>query len=119
MSNLEKFRKFREEMKHQILHDGNLDTKRFFGLDRSVYEDGKLDKKTKEMMGLVASLVLRCDDCITYHIMQCYELGLSRDQFVELFNVAMVAGGSICVPHIRRATETLNELHEEKNSAPG
>lgn len=97
-------------MNHQILHEGNLDTKRFFGLDRSVYADGALDRKTKEMMGLVASLVLRCDDCITYHLMSCHELGLSRDQFYELFNVGLLVGGSICIPHVRRAAESLDGL---------
>lgn len=97
-------------MNHQILHEGNRDTKRFFGLDRTVFEDGALDRKTKEMMGLVASIVLRCDDCVTYHLVTCHELGLTREEFYELFNIGLVVGGSIVIPHIRRAAQTVGEL---------
>ena len=114
MSKLEEFDAFRKEMNHQILHEGNRDTKRFFGLDRSVYEDGALDCRTKEMMGLVASLVLRCDDCITYHLSTCHELGVTKAQFYEIFNVGMLIGGSIVIPHVRRAVRTLNELGKDK-----
>ncbi len=110
MNKVEEFGAFREKMNHQILHEGNLDTKRFYGLDRSVFEEGAIDSRTKEMMGLVASLVLRCDDCITHHIMKCRELDVTRDQFYELFNVGLVVGGSVCIPHVRRAVSTLDEL---------
>ncbi|MFQ6673421.1 MAG: carboxymuconolactone decarboxylase family protein [Fidelibacterota bacterium] len=118
MGRIEDFQTFREEMNHEILHQGNRDTKRFFGLDRAVFEDGELDRKTKEMMGLVSSLVLRCDDCITYHLITCHELGVTGKEFFELFNVAMLVGGSICIPHVRRAVKTLNELLEDKGGSP-
>ena len=110
MSRLQEFEQFRTRMNEKILAEGNLDTKRFFGLDSHVYEDGKLDRRTKELLGLVASLVLRCDDCIAYHVIQCHELGVDLEEFYELFNVGLVAGGSIVIPHLRRAVDLLNEL---------
>jgi len=86
---------------------------RFFNVDNGVYLDGALPAKTKEMLGLAASLVLRCDDCITYHILQCAELGVTDPEFDEIFAVALVVGGSITIPHLRRAAETLAELRGE------
>jgi AhpD family alkylhydroperoxidase len=83
---------------------------RFFNVDNGVYLDGALPAKTKEMLGLAASLVLRCDDCITYHILQCAELGVTDPEFNEIFAVALVVGGSITIPHLRRAAGTLVEL---------
>ncbi len=115
MSRLHEFHSFREEMNEKILAEGNLETKRFFGLDSRVYEDGALDRRTKEMLGLVASLVLRCDDCIVYHIIECHELGITRDEFYEIFNVGLVVGGSITIPHMRRAVAALDELEEPNN----
>ena len=110
MSRLEKFNHFREHMNEKILAEGNLDTKRFFGIDSRVYEAGKLDQGTKEMLGLMASLALRCDDCIAYHVIQCHELGVDRDTFYEIFNIGLVAAGSITIPHMRRAVALLDEL---------
>ncbi len=110
MSRLEDFNRFREHMNEKILAEGNLETKRFFGLDSKVYEDGKLDRRTKEMLGLSASLVLRCDDCVAYHMIQLHELGVDRDTFYEIFNVGLVAGGSITIPHMRKAVALLDEL---------
>lgn len=107
---LEEFRKFREKMNERILGSNNLEIKRFFALDTRAYEQGALPVKTKELMGLVASLVLRCDDCVTYHIVRCKEEGVTRDEFLEAFNVGLVVGGSITIPHLRRAVATLDEL---------
>lgn len=107
---LNEFRAFRERMNARILDAGTLDIKRFFALDARAYEAGALPVKTKELLGLVASLVLRCDDCITYHIVRCREEGTTRDEFFEAFNVALVVGGSITIPHLRRAVDTLDEV---------
>jgi AhpD family alkylhydroperoxidase len=114
MNRLEEFEQFRTRMNEKILADGNLDTKRFFGLDSHVYEDGKLDRRTKEMMGLVASLVLRCDDCIAYHVIECHQQGVDLEEFYELFNVGLVVGGSIVIPHMRRAVDLLDELAHKR-----
>jgi len=119
---LEEFRTFRERMNARILEAGNLEIKRFFALDGRTYEAGALDTRTKELLGLVASMVLRCDDCITYHIVRCREEGVSDDQFFEAFSVGLVVGGSIVIPHLRRAVDTLDELNAraaENGNAPG
>ena len=107
---LEEFRRFREQMNSRILEADNLDIKRFFALDSRVYEDGALPVKTKELLGLVASLVLRCDDCITYHIARCAEEGVTEAEFLETFSVGLVVGGSIVIPHLRRAVATMDEV---------
>lgn len=109
---LREFRRFREKMNERILESGNLEIKRFFALDTRAYEDGALSVKTKELLGLVASMVLRCDDCITYHVVRCKEEGVSHAEFLEAFNVALVVGGSIVIPHLRRAVARLDELDE-------
>ena len=111
---LEEFRKFREKMNERILEEDNLLTKRFFNLDSRAYEEGALSPKTKEMLGLVASMVLKCDDCITYHISRCKEEGLTREEFFEVFNIALIVGGSIVIPHMRRAVDLLDELSENE-----
>lgn len=110
MSRLKEFREFREKMNARILESGNLEIKRFFALDSRAYEDGALPVKTKELLGLVASLVLRCDDCVTYHLVRCREEGVSRTEFLEALNVGLVVGGSITIPHLRRAVSVLDEL---------
>ena len=107
---LEAFRKFRERMNARILESDNLEIKRFFALDSRAYDEGALPVKTKELMGLVASLVLRCDDCVTYHLVRCKEEGVTRAEFLEALNVGLVVGGSITIPHLRRAVETIDEL---------
>ena len=84
-------------------------TKRFFRLDGQAYEDGALAAKTKELLGLVASMVLRCDDCIAYHIDRCVQLGVSDEELWESFDIAMIVGGSIVIPHLRRGVEFLDE----------
>lgn len=107
---LEEFRRFREKMNERILGSDNLEIKRFFALDTRAYEAGALPVKTKELLGLVASLVLRCDDCVTYHVIRCREEGVTRPEFLEAFNIALVVGGSITIPHLRRAVATLDEV---------
>jgi AhpD family alkylhydroperoxidase len=112
MSKLEEFRTFREKMNERILSAENLEIRRFFALDSRVYENGALDTKTKELLGLVASLVLRCDDCITYHVVRCLEEGVTDEEAFEAFSVGLVVGGSIVIPHLRRAVATLDELRK-------
>jgi len=109
---LEAFQEYRRRMNEKILNAGNLQIQRFFSLDSQAYRDGALPAKTKELMGLVASMVLRCDDCITYHLVQCAQQGVTDEEFFEAFNVALVVGGSIVIPHLRRAVETLEEIRK-------
>ena len=107
---LEDFQKSRAELNEEILGCGHLGMKRFFALDHQAYEAGALSTKTKELLGLVASAVLRCDDCITYHLIRCAEEGVTDEEFFETFNVILVVGGSITIPHLRRAVETLEAI---------
>lgn len=111
---IESWRAFRREMNEQILAAGHLGLKRFFALDQQAYDEGALDARTKELLGLVASLVLRCDDCVTYHLEQCVELEVTREQVIEALNVGLVVGGSIVIPHLRRAFATLEALLVER-----
>lgn len=115
---IDEFNRYRKEMNERILDSDHLGIKRFFALDHQAYEGGALDSKTKELLGLVASLVLRCDDCITYHVLQCAEQGVSRDEFLDTFNVALVVGGSITIPHLRRAFERVDEVLGEEGDHP-
>jgi AhpD family alkylhydroperoxidase len=107
---LEAFRHFREKMNAAILEVGNVNINRFFALDTRTYEAGALPVKTKELLGLVASMVLRCDDCVTYHVVRCREEGVTDPEFFDAFAVALVVGGSIVIPHLRRAVARLEEL---------
>ncbi|GGA19047.1 carboxymuconolactone decarboxylase family protein [Dyella nitratireducens] len=104
------FTAFRQRMNERILAEDNQVVRRFFALDTQTYKPGALDVKTKEMLGLVASMVLRCDDCISYHIAQCKDVGVTRDEFFEVFSVGLVVGGSIVIPHLRRAVDFLDRL---------
>ena len=104
------FREFRERMNREILDEGNLVINRFFSLDSRAYEGGALDVKTKELLGLVASLVLRCDDCVTYHLTRCAEERVTRDEVFESLSIGLVVGGSIAIPHLRRAVARWSEL---------
>ena len=106
---IDEFNKHRAQMNRRIMSTEHLGIKRFFALDHLAYEGGALDTRTKELLGLVASLVLRCDDCITYHVLQCVKQGVSREEFLDTFNVALVVGGSIMIPHLRRAFERMDE----------
>lgn len=105
---LDDFQDYRLRMNERILAIDHLGIKRFFNLDTSAYQDGALDGKTKELLGLTASLVLRCNDCVDYHILQCVEAGWSDSEIYEAFNVGLVVGGSIVIPHLRHAVETLD-----------
>ena len=107
---IEEFNQYRADMNKRILSSDHLGIKRFFALDHLAYEGGALNSKTKELLGLVASLVLRCDDCITYHVIQCAEQGVTREEFLDTFNVALVVGGSITIPHLRRAFENMDKV---------
>src|SRR6267143_6525379 len=107
---MDEFDRYRSDMNEKLMDSGHLGIKRFFALDTQAYEDGALDKRTKELMGLVGSVVLRCDDCITYHVKQCAANGVTREQFMDAFNVALVVGGSITIPHLRRAVEKLDQM---------
>ena len=104
------FNEYRAKMNEVILGNNNLVMKRLWNLDTNTYEDGALDKRTKEMLGLVASMVLRCDDCIKYHVGKCHELGVNTDELYEIFAVANIVGGTIVIPHTRRAAEYWEEL---------
>ncbi len=112
---MDEFDSYRAAMNERLLGSNHLGIKRFFALDTQAYEDGALDKRTKELMGLTASIVLRCDDCITYHIKQCAGVGVTREQFLDAFNVALVVGGSITIPHLRRAIERVDQALENKD----
>ncbi|TWQ29230.1 carboxymuconolactone decarboxylase family protein [Xanthomonas vasicola] len=107
---LREFTEFRQRMNQRILAEPNQLVRRFFALDTQTYQAGALDVKTKELLGLVASMVLRCDDCISYHVAQCKEAGVSREEFFETFSVGLVVGGSIVIPHLRRAVDFLDQL---------
>lgn len=113
---LAEFRQYRDKMNERILAAENLSIKRFFTLDTKAYEDGALDARTKEIAGLSASLVLRCDDCIAYHLIRCKELGVSDKALFEVFNVGLIVGGSIVIPHLRRAVDLLDELNSDSAS---
>jgi AhpD family alkylhydroperoxidase len=113
---MDEFDRYRADMNEKLLGSNHLGLKRFFALDTQAYEDGALDKRTKELLGLVASIVLRCDDCITYHIKQCVTAGVTRPEFLDLFNVALVVGGSITIPHLRRAVDRLDHTLSSEDS---
>jgi AhpD family alkylhydroperoxidase len=106
------FNDYRQRMNELILSKNNLVMKRLWNLDTNTYEDGALDSRTKEMLGLVASMVLRCDDCIKYHLGKCAELGVTTAQMYEIFGVANIVGGTIVIPHTRRAAEYWEALQQ-------
>jgi AhpD family alkylhydroperoxidase len=115
MSNrLDEFRSYRTHMNDRIAEIDHLGIKRFFNLDTTAYKDGALRAKEKELLGLVASMVLRCNDCIDYHILQCVQAGWKDEELYDAFNVALVVGGSIIVPHLRHAVESLDLARAEK-----
>ncbi len=108
MDRLQDFEDYRRQMNARIDELDHLGIKRFFNLDTKAYEDGALTAKTKELLGLVASMVLRCNDCIDYHVIQCVDAGWTDAELYEAFNVGLVVGGSIVIPHLRHAVETLD-----------
>ena len=109
---IEEFNNYRSKMNDVILGKDNLVIKRLFNLDTQTYSEGVLNVKTKEMLGLVASMVLRCDDCIKYHLLKCHEQGCSTEEVYEIFAVANIVGGTIVIPHTRRAAEYWIELEK-------
>ncbi|TVR28077.1 MAG: carboxymuconolactone decarboxylase family protein [Balneolaceae bacterium] len=110
---LEQFRNQRQIMNEKILDLNHLGVKRFFNLDSNTYKEGALPTKTKELLGLVASAVLRCNDCIDYHLEQCVKTGSTKEEIIDALNIALVVGGSIFIPHMRHAIETLELLENE------
>lgn len=115
---LAEFTQFRQRMNDRILAEPNQVVRRFFALDTQAYQAGALDVKTKELLGLVASLVLRCDDCISYHVAQCRQAGVNRDEMFETFSVGLIVGGSIVIPHLRRAVDFLDQLESGDGATP-
>ncbi|HQQ93376.1 MAG TPA: carboxymuconolactone decarboxylase family protein [Bacteroidia bacterium] len=109
---VKEFNAYRSKMNDLILDKDNLVIKRLFNLDTQTYAEGALDVKTKEMLGLVASMVLRCDDCIKYHLGKCYELKCTTAELYEVFAVANIVGGTIVIPHTRRAAEFWEQLQQ-------
>ncbi len=114
MSRLDSFRAYRDRMNARVFEVDHLGIKRFFNLDTNAYRDGALDAGTKELLGLVASAVLRCNDCIDYHLIQCVEAGWSDEELHDALNVALIVGGSIVIPHLRHAVETIDLLRQER-----
>lgn len=112
---LEEFETYRHKMNERIDAIDHLGIKRFFNLDTKAYDDGALSAKTKELLGLVASMVLRCNDCIDYHVIQCVDAGWTDEEIYDAFNVGLVVGGSIVIPHLRHAVETLDIYRERQN----
>jgi AhpD family alkylhydroperoxidase len=113
---LDEFIDYRTRMNERIAAIDHLGIKRFFNLDSAAYKDGALDGRTKELLGLAASMVLRCNDCIDYHIIQCIDAGWTDAELYEVFNVSLIVGGSIVVPHLRHAVETLDLYRQRKAS---
>jgi len=113
MSDVDEFRAERAELNELVLRHAGREIKRFFNLDAGVYREGALPAKTKELLGLVASLVLRCDDCVTYHLLRCREEGVTEEELQEALAVGLIAGGSITIPHLRRAFRVWEDLAEK------
>lgn len=109
---VEEFNEYRQKMNEKILGDNNKIIKRIFNLDTNAFTAGALDVKTKELLGLVASTVLRCDDCVRYHLETCYKEGLSKEEVMEALSIATLVGGTIVIPHLRRAYEFWEELEK-------
>lgn len=116
-TSLAEFRQYRERMNARVLEIEHLGLKRFFNLDTMAYKDGALDTKTKELLGLATSMVLRCNDCIDYHVIQCVAAGCTDAELYDAMNVALVVGGSIVIPHLRHAVDTLDQLRAETTPA--
>lgn len=118
MSNniVDEFNAYRLKMNEKMLEDNNKILKRIFNLDTNAYMEGALPKKTKELLGLGNSLVLRCDDCVRYHLEECHKLGLTKEEEVEGMSISLLIGGTIVIPHLRRAFEYWEALDERKNN---
>lgn len=115
MNKVEEFNEYRAKMNDKIVGSNNKILKRIFNLDTNAFAEGSVDKKTKEMIGLSSSMVLRCDDCVRYHLGKCFELGVTDEQVFEIFSIANLIGGTIVIPHLRRAIEFWEYLKENEN----
>ncbi|SMG52252.1 alkylhydroperoxidase AhpD family core domain-containing protein [Marivirga sericea] len=115
MNKVEEFNEYRAKMNDKIVGSNNKILKRIFNLDTNAFAEGSVDKKTKEMIGLSSSMVLRCDDCVRYHLGKCFELGVTEEQVFEVFSIANLIGGTIVIPHLRRAVEYWEYLKENGN----
>ena len=115
MNKVEEFNEYRSKMNDKIIGSNNKIIKRIFNLDTNAFTEGAVDKVTKEMIGLSTSMVLRCDDCVKYHLSKCHELGVTDEQVFEVFSIANLRGGTIVIPHLRRAVEYWEALSEEQN----
>ena len=113
---VDEFIEYRQKMNQRILEIDHLGIKRFFNLDTAAYQDGALDEKTKELLGLTSSMVLRCNDCIDYHILECVKVGWTDAEIYDALNVALIVGGSIVIPHLRHAVETLDLARQSQKS---
>jgi AhpD family alkylhydroperoxidase len=111
---IKQFQEDREYLNDVVIKYAGLSIKRFYNLDSQVYKEGILPQKTKEMLGLVASFVLRCDDCVTYHLIRCQEEGMTDEEIEEVLSVGLIVGGSITIPHLRRAFQAWEELKHSK-----
>lgn len=114
-SKVEEFNEYRHKMNEKILAANDKTIKRIFNADTNAYLDGALDVKTKELMALVASMVLRCDDCIRYHLLKCHENNVTTEELFEAFGIANLVGGTIVIPHTRRAVEFWEEILLDNN----
>jgi AhpD family alkylhydroperoxidase len=112
---IDSFNEYRQKMNERILSADNLVIKRLFNLDTNTYTEGALSSRVKEMIGLSASMVLRCDDCIKYHLQKCHELGVTKEEVFEVFAISNIVGGTIVIPHLRRAVEFWEELEAQNN----
>jgi AhpD family alkylhydroperoxidase len=113
MNIVEEFNQYRNRMNERILSSDNLLIKRIFNLDTIAYQEENLDVKTKELLGLTCSLVLRCDDCVKYHLGKCFEMGLSKNMIFEAMSIGALIGGTIVIPHLRKAVEFWEELEKD------
>ncbi|MHA1205904.1 MAG: carboxymuconolactone decarboxylase family protein [Candidatus Heimdallarchaeum aukensis] len=114
MKDLDEFKEFRKKMNERIFSYGNKQINRFFSLDSQSYREGALSEKVKELLGLATSTVLRCEDCITYHIIRAVQVGCTDDEIIEALEIALIVGGSIVIPELRRAVSTLEDLRERQ-----
>ena len=115
MNKVEEFNEYRAKMNDKIAGSNNKILKRIFNLDTNAFAEGSVDKKTKEMIGLSSSMVLRCDDCVRYHLGKCFEMGVTEEQVFEIFSIANLIGGTIVIPHLRKAVEYWDYLKENEN----
>jgi AhpD family alkylhydroperoxidase len=116
MGDIEKFQQERQTLNELVMKYAGLGTKRYYGLDSQAYREGALPVKTKELLGLVASFVLRCDDCITYHVIRCHEVGVTSEELEEALFVGLIVGGTITIPHQRRAMKVWDELKSRSST---